>query len=91
MPEASQHVEQAKLVLHVGGGGAFNTAYLFFFVGYVAILICEKVLTIDDAESGGGSGNNSEAFFLSCKVIFFHTPMGRVTSSERIVILLRDR
>ncbi|PHJ20288.1 metal cation zip family protein [Cystoisospora suis] len=61
MPEASQHVEEAGMMLHVGEAGEFNMAYLFFFVGYVAILICERVLSVGDAESGGGLDSQGTA------------------------------
>lgn len=72
MPEASQHVEEAGMMLHIGEAGEFNMAYLFFFVGYVAILICERVLSVDDVESGGGLGKVYQAFPLSGRSCLIH-------------------
>ncbi|EPR62693.1 metal cation transporter, ZIP family protein [Toxoplasma gondii ME49] len=58
MPEAAEHIETADLFLEVGEG-RFNMAYLFLFFGYLAILFCEQILTVDDGLTGHSHGHSA--------------------------------
>ncbi|PFH37878.1 metal cation transporter, ZIP family protein [Besnoitia besnoiti] len=60
MPEAAEDIEKANVLLDVGGGNHFNLAYVFLFLGYLAILVCERILTVDDAHGSHTAGTISE-------------------------------